>query len=87
MYIFFFKKRNYIVNWITKTRKSGEYSRATYGNTGQLFRLYEGSSVLYRDLPHWRSNQRPKNAEPNHRTQVTANLLRGRSRYNTADET
>ena len=39
-YIFLFKKGNYIVNWITMTRKYGEHLRMTYGNTGQLFQPY-----------------------------------------------
>ena len=34
------RKKNIIVNWITKTRKSGEHLRTTYGNTGQVFRPY-----------------------------------------------
>ena len=54
-----------VMNWITMTRKSGEHLRATYGNTGQLFRTYKDSSaVLYRDLHHWKSNQWPQNADP-----------------------
>ena len=39
--------KNYIMNWITKTRKSGEHLRTTYGNTGQLFRPYQVSSAVY----------------------------------------
>ena len=38
MYIFFFKERNYIANWIIMIRISGEHLRTTYGNTGLLFR-------------------------------------------------
>ena len=42
-----FKLRNYIVNRITMTRKSGENLCTTYGNTEQLFRPYEVSSAVY----------------------------------------
>ena len=44
---FFFKLRNYIVNWNTMTRKSSEHLRTTYGNTGRLFRSYLVSSAMY----------------------------------------
>ena len=37
---FFFKWRNYIVNWITMSGKSGQHLCVTYENTGQLFRPY-----------------------------------------------
>ena len=37
MYIFFFKQMNYIVNWITTTRKYNKHFHATYRNTGPLF--------------------------------------------------
>ena len=40
LHIFVFKKRNYIVNLITMTRKSGEHLRTIYGKTGQLFGPY-----------------------------------------------
>ena len=33
LHIFFFKKRNYIVNWITMTRKPGKHLWVTYGTT------------------------------------------------------
>ena len=66
------------------TRKSHEHLRMTYANTGQLFRPYEVSfSSVYRNLHHWRSNQRPQIAVPkpcnwatcSYRTQVTPNQL------------
>ena len=47
MYIFLFKQRNYIANWITPTRKSGEHLHVTYGNAGQLFRPYSVSSAVF----------------------------------------
>ena len=36
MYIFFFKLRNYIVNWITMTRISGEHLRTTFNSQHNL---------------------------------------------------
>ena len=38
--ILFWQKNNFLVNWITMTRKSSENLRVIYGNTGQLFRPY-----------------------------------------------
>ena len=82
VFFFLFKSRNYIVNWMTMTRKSGEPLYATYGNTGQLvLTLLSFISSVYHDPLHWRSNQRPQNAEPNvyhcainpHRTQAKPN--------------
>ena len=68
-----------VMNWITMTRKSSNICTRHTGTLDSCFHFIRS----HHDLPHWRSNQQPQNAEPKlyhwhispHCTQVTPNQL------------
>ena len=47
---------------ITMTRKSGKHLHVTYGVLTAVWTLLGLLTSAYRDLHHWRSNQKPQSA-------------------------
>ena len=79
-----FEISDYFINWITMTRKSSKHCMQHTKRLDSCFNLFRShQQYIHHDLPHWRSNQQPQNAEAKlyhwatgpHYTQAPSNLL------------